>query len=242
MSPSSATQENRGVKRKKPPTFQHLPVQRAKKLKRSWVEVQKIKSKWKAQKRKEGLVASRQQLARDVDANDAKGRGSDEDQERDENEERTIDAGASSDANEESEEGSSDEASDSESEESSVDEHTQRPNATTASPKRPTLQKREKGRPQKPADEQLSLRELQRMAYSRASLHTHKSDPLHRHRGAAPSQGRGDGRGGEKGRRRGGRGGERGARGGAHRGRGRGQPDMGLRMKAMLEKIKQDYT
>ncbi|OBZ75899.1 hypothetical protein A0H81_04250 [Grifola frondosa] len=53
---------NEGTKRKKPPTFQHLPVERVKKLKRSWVDVQKIKSKWKAQKRKEGLVTPRRQL------------------------------------------------------------------------------------------------------------------------------------------------------------------------------------
>ncbi|EED79534.1 predicted protein [Postia placenta Mad-698-R] len=51
-----------GTKKRKPPTFQHLPVDRAKKLKRSWVEVQKIKSQWKAQKRKEGLVTARTQL------------------------------------------------------------------------------------------------------------------------------------------------------------------------------------
>ncbi len=39
----------------------------AKKLKQSWVDVQKIKSKWKAQKRKEGLPASRVQLMREAD-------------------------------------------------------------------------------------------------------------------------------------------------------------------------------
>ncbi|EPQ58179.1 hypothetical protein GLOTRDRAFT_91673 [Gloeophyllum trabeum ATCC 11539] len=39
-------------KRKRPPTFQHLPENRAKKLKKAWVETQKIKSKWKAEKRK----------------------------------------------------------------------------------------------------------------------------------------------------------------------------------------------
>ncbi|TFK54947.1 hypothetical protein OE88DRAFT_1642238 [Heliocybe sulcata] len=39
-------------KRKQPPTFQHLPADRAKKLKKRWVETQKIKSKWKAEKRK----------------------------------------------------------------------------------------------------------------------------------------------------------------------------------------------
>ncbi|KAG6865029.1 hypothetical protein C0991_005575 [Blastosporella zonata] len=43
------------LKRKQPPSFRHLPINRAKKLKQTWVENQKIKSKWKTQKRKEGL-------------------------------------------------------------------------------------------------------------------------------------------------------------------------------------------
>ncbi|KAF9246262.1 hypothetical protein BU15DRAFT_70369 [Melanogaster broomeanus] len=43
-------------KTKKPPTFQYLPKNRAKKLKKSWIENKKLKSKWKAQKRKEGLL------------------------------------------------------------------------------------------------------------------------------------------------------------------------------------------
>jgi len=47
-----------GIKRKRPPTFQHYPVDRAKKLKKAWVEKTKIKSKWKAQKKKEGLATS----------------------------------------------------------------------------------------------------------------------------------------------------------------------------------------
>jgi len=47
-----------GIKRKRPPTFQHYPVDRAKKLKKAWVEKTKIKSKWKAQKKKEGLSTS----------------------------------------------------------------------------------------------------------------------------------------------------------------------------------------
>ncbi|KAI0695821.1 hypothetical protein BC835DRAFT_1414638 [Cytidiella melzeri] len=48
-----------GQKRRRPPTFQHLPLNRAKKLKQSWVENQKIKSKWKAQKWKEGLLTTK---------------------------------------------------------------------------------------------------------------------------------------------------------------------------------------
>ena len=58
------------------------------------------------------------------------------------------------------------------------------------------------------------LRELFRKAYSRESLHTYKSDPLHRGKGRPALH-----RGGTKGTRR-------------------GQPDMKLRMNALLEKIK----
>ncbi|KAG8217761.1 hypothetical protein J3R82DRAFT_5922 [Butyriboletus roseoflavus] len=60
-------------KKKKPPTFRYLPKSRgeyvsksafddeadlisAKRLKKSWVEDHKIRSKWKAQKKKEGLT------------------------------------------------------------------------------------------------------------------------------------------------------------------------------------------
>ncbi|KAF8803493.1 hypothetical protein BYT27DRAFT_6726284 [Phlegmacium glaucopus] len=47
-----------GIKRKRPPTFQYYPTDRAKKLKKAWVEKTKIKSKWKAQKKKEGLATN----------------------------------------------------------------------------------------------------------------------------------------------------------------------------------------
>jgi len=62
------------------------------------------------------------------------------------------------------------------------------------------------------------LRELFRKAYSRESLHTYKSDPLHRGKGRLAQH-----------------------RGGT-RGTGRGQPDMRLRMNALLEKIKRDVA
>jgi hypothetical protein len=63
-----------------------------------------------------------------------------------------------------------------------------------------------------------SLRELFRTAYSRESLHTYKSDPLHRGKGR-PAQHRG-----------------------GTKGVGRGQPNMKLRMNALLEKIKRDVA
>ncbi|KJA27495.1 hypothetical protein HYPSUDRAFT_179588 [Hypholoma sublateritium FD-334 SS-4] len=47
-----------GKKRKNPPTFHHLPINRAVTLKKAWVEKTKIKSRWKAQKRKDGIVAA----------------------------------------------------------------------------------------------------------------------------------------------------------------------------------------
>ena len=62
----------------------------------------------------------------------------------------------------------------------------------------------------KPTEEpKPNLRELTRQAYSTESLHTFKADPLKQHKGRIT---------GEK---------------------GRGQPNMKLRMNAMLEKIKQ---
>ncbi|KAI0670325.1 hypothetical protein C8Q78DRAFT_975281 [Trametes maxima] len=191
MPPQGTQQQDRGVKRKKPPTFQHLPADRAKKLKRSWVDVQKIKSKWKAQKRKEGLIAPRSRLEGMVGT--AEGEGGQEDDEE-ANEAISAPSHAKSAAGGSSEEGSGDE------------------------------------NPREKEEEQPSLRELQRMAYSKSSLHNHKSRPLNnRHKGPAATEGRSGGRGGSNHR-------------GASRGQGRGQPDMGLRMKAMLEKIKQDLS
>lgn len=75
------------------------------------------------------------------------------------------------------------------------------------------------------ASEPTSLRDLTREAYSRTSLHTFKRSTA---RGAP--RGRGRGRGDARG-------------GGAPRGEtGRGQPNMKLRMDAMLAKIKQDLA
>ncbi|KXN82581.1 hypothetical protein AN958_02432 [Leucoagaricus sp. SymC.cos] len=69
-----------GHKRKRPPTFQHYPTKRAKKLKKAWVETAKIKSKWRAQKRREGIESlrvgippqEREDPRRDVDSADNK--------------------------------------------------------------------------------------------------------------------------------------------------------------------------
>ncbi|KAG2158343.1 uncharacterized protein EDB93DRAFT_1246191 [Suillus bovinus] len=56
-----------GTKRKKPPTFGHLPFNRAKKLKQSWVESTKIKSQWKAQKKREGVLQRKPEVSSNDD-------------------------------------------------------------------------------------------------------------------------------------------------------------------------------
>ncbi|KAF9792132.1 hypothetical protein BJ322DRAFT_15862 [Thelephora terrestris] len=47
--------QNTANKRKGPPKFQHLPKARAKQLKSAWIQTRKIKSKWRAEKRREGI-------------------------------------------------------------------------------------------------------------------------------------------------------------------------------------------
>ncbi|KAI0273548.1 hypothetical protein BC834DRAFT_966060 [Gloeopeniophorella convolvens] len=181
MTPSAPTSNKR-----KPPTFRHLPQERAKKLKEAWVAKQKIKSKWKAQKRKEGIVTQRDPQP-DVAENDDEG----------------------TDAAEES------------------PEEEPKP----AAPPRREQPQDEQAAPT--TSDKPSLRELQRQAYSRASLHHFKAQPL-RH-----SKKHGADRGAEAvGQAQ--RGAGRGAACG--RGRGGGQPNMSLRMSAMLEKIKRDYS
>ncbi len=59
-----------------------------------------------------------------------------------------------------------------------------------------------------------NIRELMKEAYSKSNLHTFKSDPLKRHATAGRTKGE----------------------------KGKGQPNMKLRMNAMLAKIKRDYA
>ncbi|KAF9477367.1 hypothetical protein BDN70DRAFT_881268 [Pholiota conissans] len=224
MSESAAA----SAKRKKPPTFQHLPEYKAKTLKKAWVQKTKIKSKWAAEKRKEGIDAS-SKLEIPVY----------EDEDRDERDnspkqdQRTSDADSS-----EEEQGAPPSTAKS-----------RRPQASVMHPSRahihPDLPV--KPRPEtdandfKPAKKQktskddapepISLRELTRQAYSKETLHNYKSDPLKKHctrgdrgsRGGALGRGRGHGRGDGRSTT------------------GRGQPNMKLRMNAMLAKIKQDF-
>jgi hypothetical protein len=78
-----------------------------------------------------------------------------------------------------------------------------------------------------------SLRELQKQAYSPATLHHYKSRPLHHPKGRMAPHGTRPLESSRKGDVKGG------PRNPSRRG---GQPDMRLRMSAMLEKIKRDYS
>lgn len=215
----------------------------AKKLKRSWVEVQKIKSQWKAQKRKEGLVTARTQLTQLVVDADT---DMDREMTRPSHSEGHADALEKDSENGVSISENADESSEEE-ESGSGSESAEDESDDASSP--PPARKQKGVSREDTAEVKPTLREMQKQAYSRSSLHTHKSDPLHRRRGSQPrgrgnsadrgqDRGRGNsvGRGQDRGR---GRGNDRGASRG---GRGRGQPDMRLRMNAMLEKIKRDFT
>jgi len=216
-----------GPKKRKPPTFRHLPIDRAKKLKRSWVEVQKIKSQWKAQKRKEGLVTKERQLDQLLaEADEEKKSQGDQESDADILEEK-------------------DHTSDSEREGEFSEAEDGSEGAGSSSPRTtfPPAQRKGETHGKESLEGKPTLRELQRQAYSRTSLHTHKADPLHHRHDSAPKRGNatnGHGRGQSRGR-----GQERGRGRGAgvsQRGQGRGQPDMRLRMNAMLEKIKRDLA
>jgi type II secretory pathway component GspD/PulD (secretin) len=50
-------------KKRQPPSFHHYPPNRAKELKKAWVQRAKIKSKWKNEKRKAGLLPSQPSMA-----------------------------------------------------------------------------------------------------------------------------------------------------------------------------------
>ncbi|KAF7791324.1 hypothetical protein EIP86_002338 [Pleurotus ostreatoroseus] len=219
-----ATTSTTAVKRKRPPTFQHLPVDRAKKLKKSWVEAQKIKSKWKAQKRKEGLVSAKRPTVGEEDtqsgADDQPG-DADEDQRISEDEDQS-DADMKEADIDDGDDGQDEESSTSS--DGSVDEenakYTKAPRIAPARG-RTSRGRGRGGMPRKDKkEEKPSFRELSRLAYSRESLHTYKSQ---HNRGDQNSRGRGRGSF-------------------TQRGRGRGQPDMRLRMNVMLEKIKRDLA
>lgn len=209
--------------------------------------MQKIKSKWRAQKRKEGIVnGSRTSPLPEQDSgvNEISGNQEEAD-EKLPDESDSVGGEEDTKSLAQAESGEDDVGSDGEAGDGS---ESQRYNAADVDSKarpyrRHHIMSEERvsrrrgvkgrdgltGKARTEAEEKPSLRELHNRAYSRSSLHTFKSQPLHRHRDTDrrvhDDRGRGRGRGFNTSQRR-----------------GRGQPDMRLRMNAMLEKIKRDLA
>lgn len=202
-------------------------------MKKAWVEKAKIKSKWRAQKRREGIVSLRSaaisqdhgDATREVLRSDEDDEGGGEHSESASN--TSIDEGSQPGDNGDSENGY---AAHSPPPPHPPPPPTHKPKALP--PKKKYDQADNKKRRHhhdknnhaaiKTADDQPTLRDLFQEAYSKSSLHTYKSDPLKKRRG---EQVRG-----------------RGGNATSASARGRGQPNMKLRMNAMLEKIKRDYS
>ncbi|KAL5511157.1 hypothetical protein ACEPAH_4372 [Sanghuangporus vaninii] len=260
-------------KRKNPPTFRHLPRNRAQKVKKSWIEKKKLQLRWRAQKRKGGLGllhAGEDSLDEPRDEIEIHGtqkrKVSGED-------ETDIESGASSSHSVADTHDRDDSAIDEENGSERPPLHRKearttvpqvdkpQPSKGSASskgkqPARSLSKDADKPKPKQSKDDtdQPSLRELSRRAYAPASLHSFKADPLHRRKGAVtgphpregksskvtgtrtvtpPSQARSDhGRGGRNSRTSLGR----------QESQRRGQPNMKLRMEAMLERIKRDCS
>ena len=194
----------------------------AKTLKKAWVEKTKIKSKWKAQKRKEGLDSTAKldlPVYDEVEESSVRSRLATNDKP---DETSGEDLGASPQLQAPRTQASHLHPSRAHIH-PGVPVRKTAPNTTTNSEEKPSkkrkLSKAEGG--EVAATEPPSVRDLMKEAYSRSTLHTFKADPLKRH--------------GQNASRRGGRGGGRPELG-------RGQPNMKLRMNAMLAKIKQDHT
>ena len=218
-----------------------------------WIEKQKIKSSWRAQKRREGLGLARQPQREEESGSDPDGDEAD-DEADDDGDDGIVSAEMDNDIAQKAEQSISDNGrpdtsptrqkqgtvnkstkhwskdSDSDARHPSRRRQRQRPLASDSEPKKhqndndssasTTAQTRTK------QDDGPSVRELFKRAYAPAALHTFKADPLHRRKGGTPhSQATGT----EK------------PTGRTQQQRG-GQPNMKLRMEAMLAKIKRDYT
>ena len=207
-------------------------VSAAKKLKQSWVQTQKIRSQWKAQKHKEGLVSSRLTVPDKV-IEESSSQIADSNDEMDANRKIPNVADTSPEGGNRPEE----DAEVSQDEDGTYSQVCSRGKVALRRGK-PSTRRAGRGRGgggihrqgrQSQHDEivedegSTSIRDLQNEAYSRASLHTFKSN---RSRGSASSH---DSR--DPSRRKGSQTGVS---------RSRGQPDMRLRMNVMLEKIKRD--
>ncbi|KAL0580258.1 hypothetical protein V5O48_001763 [Marasmius crinis-equi] len=154
--------------KKKPPTFTHLPAARAKALKQAWVEKAKIKSKWKAERRKMGLAPAAQ--VNDLNEDDGVS-GDAVGEEVSQEEEHVIQPDVHKD----------------DTPPVPIEEKSRfaaRKRNKTSSAVRAVEESQSRVRDaQKPKDnasQSVDLRELARKAYSRESLHTYKSDPLKR--------------------------------------------------------------
>lgn len=186
--------------KRKPPSFRHLPQERAKKLKKEWVIKQKIKSKWKSQKRREG-IRSQPDTSSQIPQPSSSSL-------REERNVSTDDAGIGEDGDEVQQRSEDEPAPASSIQQSEQRPREQRTDAPSTGP---------------------SLRELQRQAHSPASLHHYKSRSLRHPKNRAVSND-------VPIRRR------EASIGAPKRGRGGGQPNMRLRMTAMLEKIRRDCS
>jgi len=185
----------------------------AKKLKKEWVVKQKTKSKWNAQKRREGILTQR-------DARPPSGTLGGPpiaEQPSEIHEERDV----SADVDQVKRDGHSDG-----SQISTGDEQ-----ASTASVKRPRQKAR--GKEEDVTSTGSRLRELQKQAYSPAALHHYKSRSLHHSKSRVAHDARIPASESSR---------KKDVGGTLNRTRRGGQPDMRLRMSAMLEKIKRDYS
>ena len=198
---------NVGANRKKPPSFPHVHpslgivfltcsfiyvyqiIWLAKKFKKAWVEKVKIKSQWKAQKRKERLM---EKSKLDIPNYDEK-------TDAEEYEPQSTSAVAQGTPTRER------------------DDKTQT-HRSYGKPEGDDSRELAEIKKSRVYDEKSgsgdNIRELMKEAYSKSNLHTFKSDPLKRHATAGRTKG----------------------------GKGKGQPNMKLRMNAMLAKIKRDYA
>jgi hypothetical protein len=179
----------------------------AKKLKKDWVAKQKTKSKWKAQKRKEGILTQRDALSRSATLSDPlkASQSSVGHQERG----TAVDEGES-------------------------DRHGDGPQNSSGDHAPLTKSKQKlRGQEESASSAGPSLRELQKQAYSPVALHHYKSRPLHHSKGRMATHGT---RTSESSRKNNVGGGT------LNRSRRGGQPDMRLRMSAILEKVKRDYS
>ncbi|TFK27410.1 hypothetical protein FA15DRAFT_685931 [Coprinopsis marcescibilis] len=257
----SGPSDEQSRKRKLPPTFPHLPIQQAKKLKKAWVEKTKIKSKWKAEKRhlaaEQGAPTKMPWELEEEYAKDRSRFGTTQIAQEESNDEWD---GIGDDKVEPSPAlpETKDDGSDGESSERRSPSPQPQPkrfryasanqNANPSAPIKSVHPMRANRKPKKvegdKSAEALTLRDLKREAYAASSLHTFKADPLHKrrdgsHHGRGNSFSRGGNRGGDRG---GNRGGNRGAGRGGPTSRGRGQPNMKLRMNVMLEEIEQGFA